>query len=76
MPFVAKKLRSLQGKIKNQRVCYEYTYNNDPGKEGKMRKYTVVKNKQERGLPENLIDFLLLKKRSNYDNETRQKLLR
>ena len=77
VPFAAKKLRSLQGKIKNNnRVCYEYTYSNEPGKEGNIRKYTVVKNKLDRGLPENLIDFLLLKKRSNYDVEMRQKLLR
>jgi hypothetical protein len=41
-----------------------------------MRKYTVVKNKQDRDLPLNLIDFLLLKKKSNYENEVRLNLLR
>jgi len=41
-----------------------------------MRKYTIVKNKQDRELPLNLIDFLLLKKKSNYETETRLTLLR
>ena len=78
VPFVARKLRALgTGRNKHQpRVCYEYTYSNEAEKQGKMRKYTVVKNKLDRDLPENLIDFLLLKKRSNYDNEKRLKLLR
>ena len=76
VPFVARRLRSVQGKKNQPRITYEYTYSKEPGQEGKMRKYTVVKNKQDRDLPLNLIDFLLLKKKSNYENEVRLNLLR
>lgn len=48
VPFVARRLRSVQGKKNYPRICYEYTYNKEPGQEGKMRKYTVVKNKHDR----------------------------
>jgi hypothetical protein len=41
-----------------------------------MRKYTVVRSKLERNLPDNLIDLLILQKLSIYDKEMRNKLLR
>lgn len=71
---MVRKLRSVKGRKKEQRIVYQYIHNNDG--DGKPRKYTLVQNKTDRDLPENLIDFLLIKKQSNYQNENRVRLLR
>lgn len=76
VPLIVRRLRRAQGAKKQETVVYQYRYSNEPGKEGEKKKYSIIKGRKERDLPENLIDFLLLKKQCNYQTEARVKLLR
>lgn len=59
---------------KNQRTIYSYRYGTGEGSTGKVK--TFVTQKQHRSGPQNLIDVLILKKQTVYQNEEKMRVLK